>query len=313
EVRAMPKDYYDVLGVNKNADDKELKSAFRKLAKEYHPDANPGNPSAEEKFKEIGEAYEVLSDPDKRRAYDQFGHSFRNFSGAGGANPYGTGGATNFDDMPFGDIMDEIFGNARRGGSRRGNGNVRFDYGPFAGGGFDGTTGTEGRDIEHDVTISLREAYEGAVRYITKGGSRKKVSIPPGARTGTKVRLTGEGEPGRNGGKDGDLYLVVDVQGDDTFERDGDDLYVDVTIDAFTAMLGGSVRVPTMERDVKVKITSGTQSGTKLRLTGKGMPKLKQKNNFGNLYARIYITVPESLTDEQVELARQLRDSLDGS
>jgi len=303
----MPKDYYDVLGVNKNADDKELKSAYRKLAKRYHPDANPNDPEAETRFKEVSEAYDVLKDPEKRQAYDRFGHNFRNFTG-GGSNPYGGGAPNvNYDDMPFGDIFDSIFGNAQRGQGRRNSGNVRFEYGPFGGG---GGVGAEGRDIEHDVTISLREAYEGTTRYITKDGRRIKVTIPAGANDGTKVRLSGEGEPGRGGGKAGDLYLVVSLESDSIFERDGDDLYVDVPVDAFTAMLGGSAKVPTMERDVKVKIAPGTQSGLKLRLTGKGMPKLKKKDKHGNLYARIQVTVPENLTDEQRALAEQLRDSL---
>jgi curved DNA-binding protein len=299
----MPKDYYDVLGVSKSADDKELKSAYRKLAKQYHPDANPNDPGAEARFKEVSEAYDVLKDPEKRQAYDRFGHNFRNFTGNGG-NPYGAGPNVNYEDMPFGDIFDSIFGNAARGQGRRNSGNVRFEYGPFSGGGADG------RDIEHDVTISLREAYEGTTRYITKDGRRIKVNIPAGANDGTKVRLSGEGEPGRGGGKAGDLYLVVSLEEDNTFERDGDDLYVDVPVDAFTAMLGGSAKVPTMDREVKVKIAPGTQSGLKLRLTGKGMPKLKKSEKFGNLYARIQVTVPENLTEKQRALAEQLRTSL---
>jgi curved DNA-binding protein len=302
----MPKDYYDVLGVNRNADDKQLKQAFRKLAKKHHPDANPNDPQAEARFKEVSEAYEVLSHPEKRRAYDQFGHNFRNMNPGGNGNPFGgsPGGATrvDFDDIPFEDIFSSIFGNTRRGGQRTNGDNVRFDYGPFG--------ASQGQDIEHDVTISLREAYEGTTRYITKDGRRIKVSIPAGANNGTKVRLAGEGQPGPGGGKNGDLYLIVDIEPDKMFERDGDDLYTDVQVDAFTAMLGGSARVPTMERDVKVKIAPGTQSGVKLRLSGKGMPKLKQKGQYGNLYARIQITVPQHLTDQQRALVQQLRDSL---
>lgn len=297
----MAKDYYDVLGVSKNADQDELKRAYRKLAKKYHPDANKDDPTAEERFKEVNEAYNVLSDPDQRRAYDQFGPNFRNFSGgngAGGANPYGNVNV-NFEDVPFEDIFGSIFGNMGRRGASRGAGGV--DYGPFGG-------ATPGRDIEHEITISLREAYEGTTRYITKDGRRIKVNIPAGANNGTKVRLSGEGERGAGG--TGDLYLIVNVQPDATFERDGDDLYVDVQVDAFTAMLGGTAKVPTMERPVKVKIAPGSQSGLKLRLTGKGMPKLKHKGEHGNLYARVQLTVPDNLTDEQRRLVEQLRDAL---
>jgi curved DNA-binding protein len=300
----MARDYYDVLGVNRNADAKELKSAFRKLAKQHHPDANPDDPAAETRFKEVNEAYEVLSDPEKRRAYDQFGPNFQNFSGFNGTR--GNAANVNFEDVPFGDIFDSIFGNATRGQGRRGGGNTRFEYGPFG-----GNTSTAGRDIEHDITITLREAYEGTTRYITKDGRRIKVTIPAGANDGTKVRLSGEGEAGIGGGNPGDLYLITRVEGDNTFKRDADDLYVDVDVDAFTAMLGGSVRVPTMERDVKVKIAPGTQSGMKLRLSGKGMPRLKRKDEYGNLYAMVQITVPTSLTDEQLALVQQLKDSFE--
>jgi curved DNA-binding protein len=301
----MAKDYYNVLGVNKNADQDELKRAYRKLAKQYHPDANKDDPTAEERFKEVNEAYDVLKDPDQRRAYDQFGPNFRNFNGgngAGGANPYGQNVNVNFDDVPFEDIFGSIFGNMGRRGTTTNRGGGGFEYGPFGG------AAAPGRDIEHDITISLREAYEGTSRYITKDGRRIKVNIPAGANNGTKVRLSGEGERGAGG--TGDLYLIVNVQPDPTFERDGDDLYVEVQVDAITAMLGGTAKVPTMERPVKVKIAPGSQSGLKLRLTGKGMPKLKHKGEHGNLYARVQLTVPEKLTDEQRHLVEQLRDSL---
>ncbi len=299
----MAKDYYEVLGVSKSADQDELKRAYRKLAKKFHPDANKDDPSAEDRFKEVNEAYKVLSDPEQRRAYDQFGPNFRNFSGGngtGGANPYGNVNV-NFEDVPFEDIFGSIFGNVGRRGASRSSGSG-FEYGPFNG------AATPGRDIEHDITISLREAYEGTTRYITKDGRRIKVNIPAGANNGTKVRLSGEGERGAGG--TGDLYLIVNVQPDSTFERDGDDLYVEVQVDALTAMLGGTAKVLTMERPVKVKIAPGSQSGLKLRLTGKGMPKLKAKGEYGNLYARVQLTVPENLTDDQRRLVEQLRDSL---
>jgi curved DNA-binding protein len=297
------KDYYDVLGVGKNADEKEIKRAFRNLAKQYHPDANPDNPNAAEKFKEINEAYEVLSDPEKRQQYDRFGPNFQQYNNMrGGGNPYDNVNV-DFGDSPFGDLFETFFGGAARG--RRGSSNTRFEYGPFGG----TPANTRGQDIEHPVTISLQEAYEGTTRYITRDGQRVKVNIPAGAATGTKVRLAGQGEPGV-GGKPGDLYLLVEVQPDPTFERDGDDLYVDVKVDAFTAMLGGEAEVATMERPVRVKIPAGTQSGKRLRLTGKGMPRLKYKGQNGDLYARIAITVPTNLTRQQREMVEQLRDSL---
>lgn len=310
----MPKDYYDVLGISRDADDKEIKRAYRKLAKKYHPDANPNDSTAEDKFKEVNTAYEVLSDPEKRKQYDRFGADFERYGGMGnmgGQNPYGNQGNVRVEygdmgDVPFEDIFGSIFGNAgdRRGRTsrRRGSG-VEFDYGPFE-------TNVNGRDIEHNVSISLREAYEGTNRIITKDGRRVNVKIPAGAATGTKVRLAGEGGAAQGRGKAGDLYLIVDVADDPTFTREGDDLYVDVKVDAFTAMLGGTVEVPTMERPLNMKIPAGTQSGRKMRLSGKGMPNLKRKNQRGDLYAVVQITVPTDLNDKQRALAEQLRDSI---
>lgn len=301
------RDYYETLGVSRSADEKEIKKAFRKLAKQYHPDANPNDPSAEQKFKEINEAYEVLSDDDKRRAYDRFGHNYRNFTGAG--NPY-SGNPADAGETPFGDIFDSIFGGGMSGRGRRGNGGFRVEYGPFNSAGTSSAGASEvGKDIEHQVSISLREAFEGTTRVITKSGVRKTVKIPVGATTGTRVRIAGEGEPSPFGGRPGDLYLIVQVDADPQFERDGDDLSVEVKVDVFTAMLGGSVEVPTLARPVRVKIASGTQSGTKLRISGKGMPNLKDPSQFGNLYARVLITIPEHLTEPQREQVERLRDS----
>jgi curved DNA-binding protein len=306
----MAKDYYQTLGVDRDADQKEIKRAFRSLAKKHHPDANPDDPSAADRFKDINEAYEVLSDETKRQQYDRFGPDFAKYQQAGG-NPYGSGRVNvdfeNMNDIPFGDMFETFFGGSAQGRGRRGATNTRFDYGPFA------DFAAAGQDIEHQVSITLREAYDGTTRLITRDGRRMSVKIPRGARTGTKVRLPGEGEAGHGGGSSGDLYLVIDIQEDNTFERDGDDLYVDVDVDAFTAMLGGSAQVETMERPVKVKIPAGSQSGRKLRLSGRGMPHLKNPDDQGDLYARIVITVPDQLTDEQRELAQRLRDSLNSA
>lgn len=293
------RDYYNILGVNKNADEKEIKRAFRKLAKQYHPDANPNDPGAADKFKEINEAYEVLGDADKRKQYDRFGANFQQFNG--GQNPYGNVRVEydQVDDSVFGDIFDSFFGGGQRTGKRR----------TTSGFGYAGSM-TNGRDIEHNIRINLREAYEGTTRIITKDRRRVNVKIPAGAANGTKVRLAGEGEAPYGDGKYGDLYLIVEVEPDNTFERDGDDLYAEVKVDVFTAMLGGKVEVPTMTRPVTATIPAGTQSGQKLRLTGKGMPQLKNPNEHGNLYVRILVTVPTNLSQEQRALAQQLRDSL---
>ena len=297
----MARDYYDILGVKRDASEAEIKKAFRKKAKLYHPDANPDNPSAEGRFKELNEAYEVLKDSEKRPQYDRFGENWKNYQGVNGQqNPYGggAGGQSAYTDM--GDMFENIFG----GAGRRGAG--------FSGGGGRRRTNMQmaGQDIEQPVQISLQEAYDGTKRIITKNGREINVNIPRGATVGTKVRLAGEGHPGVAGGPAGNLYLIVDVANDRQFERKDDDLYVDVNVDVFTAMLGGEVEVPTMTRPVRMKIRGGTQSGQKLRLTGKGMPMLRSKNEFGNLYARVMITVPTNLSDDEKALVEELRDSL---
>jgi curved DNA-binding protein len=291
----MAKNYYDLLGVKKDATEKEIKQAFRKLAKKYHPDANP-DPQAEAKFKEINEAYEVLSDKTKRAQYDQFGavNPQWNVGGSNGQQVY-----TNTDMGDFSDIFESIFGGL--GGIGRGSRTQTREGGRVR--------RANGQDLEQAVTISLHEAYTGASRLVTRAGRTVKVNIPPGATDGTRVRLAGEGEPGVSGGQPGDLYLVIHVEPNDQFERRGDDLYTDVRVDVFTAMLGGEAEVPTLGRTIKLKIPAGTQSGRKFRLSGKGMPLLRDKEKFGDLYARVLITVPETLNADQRQLVEQLRDS----
>ena len=279
----MSRDYYQVLGVGRDASDDDIKRAFRQKAKQYHPDANPDNPVAEARFKEVSQAYEVLSDEDKRSAYNRFGENWQQAQGFDGQGPFG--GGMHYTDMS--DAFASFFGGQRSGNFPR-----------------------AGRDIEHAVTISLREAYAGTERIVHKAGREINVHIPKGASSGAKVRLAGEGEPGSNGGSPGHLYLVVHVSDDPQFERRGDDLHVAVKVDAFTAMLGGEVEAPTLSRSLRLKIQPGTQSGAKLRLAGQGMPKLRQGDATGDLYARVTITVPKELDAEQRALAEQLRDSL---
>ena len=291
----MSRDYYQVLGVPRDASDDQIKKAFRQKAKLHHPDANPDDAGAEARFKEVNEAYEVLSDDDKRAAYNQFGANWQQYQNINGRPPYGSRGDVPLSDMS--DIFETIFGGA--GGARAGGGfHTRADF-PRA-----------GRDIEQEVRISLREAYEGAQRIVSKQGRDITVRIPRGAATGAKVRLAGEGHPGYNGGSSGHLYLIVQVADDPKFERQDDDLYVDVKVDALTAMLGGEAEVPTLARPVRTRIRAGAQSGQRLRLTGKGMPKLRKENEYGDLYARVMITVPAQLNAEQRERAEALRDSL---
>lgn len=287
----MARDYYEILGVDRGADDKEIKRAFHRQAKQYHPDVNKHDPNAETRFKEINQAYEVLSDPERRQMYDRFGPDFENYrQGAGptGGGPY----AQTIDPSAFEDLMSSFFGGM---GGEAGFGQRRRRAQP-----------DKGRDIEHPVSVSLREAFEGTTRYITRGDRRVRADIPAGVTDGTRVRLRGEGEPGRT--TPGDLYLIVTVEPDMQFTRDGKDLTTEVKVDLFTAMLGGQVTVPLATGSAKMTIPPGTQSGRKFRLSGRGMPGGKGKA--GDLYARVLITVPETLTDEQRKLVEKLRDSL---
>jgi curved DNA-binding protein len=309
----MAKDYYKTLGVPKNASEQDIKKAFRKLAKQYHPDANPDDPTSEAKFKEINEAYDVLSDQEKRAQYDRFGPDFDRMKGFQG-QPGGPGGpftyteTVNMNDFDFNDLMESLFGGFGGGGARRRRtGGVNFTGAPSEA---DVRTNAKGQDIEQPVLVTLREAYEGTTRFITKGDRRIKADIPAGVTDGMKVRLSGEGMPGAVGGQAGDLYLVVKVEPDPQFERKGADLYTDVKVDMFTALLGGSVEVPTLDRSVKLNIPAGTQSGQKFRLSNKGMPMVRKKGQHGDLYARVMITVPKNLSDEQRRQFESLRSSL---
>ena len=309
-------DYYKLLGVPRTASQKDIKQAYRKLARQYHPDVNPGDTVSADKFKQINEAYEVLSDPDKRKKYDQLGPDWKRYEQAGGGfNPFGTGrtaggagGAGSPDMGDFADLFESIFGRNRGTGAGAGGrptGTSTADRNPF---GFD-TAASKGRDVESPVDITLREAYSGAKRVVTVDSDRFEVTIPAGVKTGSKVRVSGKG--GRGAGTSaprGDLFLIVNVLDDPQFQRDGEDLTVEVFVDLYTAVLGGEARVPTLDgKELIVTVPAGTSAGRKIRLRGKGMPRLKGEGR-GDLFARLEITVPQNLNDHQRDLFNQLRD-----
>lgn len=305
------RDYYNILGVKKGASEKEIKQAFRKLARQYHPDVNPNDKRAEERFKEINEAYQVLSDPDKRQKYDHLGADWQRWQQGGGSadgfdwSRWSTG-SPGYGEQDLGDLFGggsvsdffrQVFG---------GMGGYGAQQQPQRGRRYS-TRPRRGRDIVQEVEISLYEAYHGATRILDKDGRRLEIKIPAGARTGTKVRLAGEGSPGAMGGQSGHLYLRVKVAPDPRFERKGDDLYADVQLDLYTALLGGKVEVQTLSGPVTLTIRPETQNGMTIRLRGKGMPKLREKGEYGDMYAKIDVQLPTNLTPRQRELIEELR------
>lgn len=287
------KDYYKILGVDRNAGEKDIKQAYRRLARKYHPDVNPGDKQAEERFKDISEAYEILSDPDKRSKYDQFGQYWQQAAAGRGAGrpPGGEQGFGGFDfniggEGGFGDIFEMIFGEKMG----RQPGGVRRE--------------APGRDLDYELEVTLEEAFNGATKRLTLDGKRVEVKVPKGVRDGSRIRLAGQGAPGI-GGRRGDLFLVVKMRPHPRFERKGDDLYVDVEVLYTVGALGGEVQVPTMTGKASMKVPPGTSSGQVFRLGGQGMPRLTN-NGRGDLFARVRLTVPRTLSDRQRELLTEL-------
>ena len=356
---AGKRDYYDVLGVGRNADDAQIKKAYRRLAKKYHPDTNPGNAEAEKKFKEVTEAYNVLSDKEKKKLYDQFGHAAFDQSGAGGYGAYGNGPGPGFggaggarytysgpdgyrefhfeggdmgdmDDLfseMFGDIFSGRSGGRGSGASGRktnsgygsfgGNGNGGFGgmgrggmgHGGFGGGSFR----TKGSDLRADVTVSFEEAAFGCDKMIRlqdpsgagNGVQTLQVHIPAGIDSGKTVRLRGKGMPGANGGEAGDLLLNVTVGAKQGYERKGTDVYTTARIPYTTAVFGGETVVHTLYGDVICRIRRGTQSGTKIRLKGKGIVSMKDPSLRGDQYVTVQIDVPQNLSPEAEKKLRE--------
>lgn len=314
------KDYYKILGVDKKASQDEIKKAYRKLAVKYHPDKNPANKEAEEKFKEIGEANEVLSDPEKRKLYDQLGSNWKQYrdagydpSTAGGRARYSQGAPGGQYYYEFEGDPSEFFGDGSSGFSDFFE--SLFGRGTRQGKGFSGTGGFSGfgadipgNDLAGEITISLQEAYTGTERIIDLGGEKIKLKIKPGAYSGLKLRAKGKGEKGQ-GGKAGNLYITINVSPHPVYERKGNDLHMNMPVDLFTALLGGEMEIQTLSGRINMKIPEGTQNGKQFRLKGKGMP-VYGKSSYGDLYVKIQVNLPDKLTPEQKELVMKLRDSV---
>lgn len=291
----MPKDLYSILGVPKNASADDIKKAYRKLAVKWHPDKNPGDKAAEEKFKEANEAYEVLSDPEKRKKYDLYGENWNKvdesqFGGAGrqqhrqqsysdSQSPFGDAG-------DFSDIFENFFNSSGQGRKRS----------------------SRGQDLQAQTSITLEESFHGTSRIFELNNQKLRISLKPGSYDNLTIKLAGKGQPGKNG-QAGDLYITVNVLPHRLYTREGDDIHQKVNIDLFTAVLGGEKEIQTLSGTLKIKIPPGTQNGKTLRLKGKGMPVYDKTGKFGDLLLSIVVDIPEKLTDEQKDLFLKLQSS----
>jgi curved DNA-binding protein len=297
------KDYYKVLGVDRKASADEIKKAYRKLAMKYHPDRNPGDKQAEERFKEFNEAYQVLSDDEKRSRYDQLGSSYSDWQQRGAPGNFNWGdwttqqgqGATQvnindlFGDGMFSDFFRSIFGGGGGDPFRSGIPRSQQRMAP---------------QYQQQISISLKEAYQGTTRQLLVGERLMEVKIPAGARTGTKVRVHGVGAAGPNG-QPTDIYLVIDVANEPAYERDGNDLHSQVKVDIFTAILGGEAHIDTMSGKVVLTIPPGTQPEQVFRVAGRGMPQLRNPQVKGDLFVRIKVQIPRQLTSKQKKLLEE--------
>lgn len=298
-------DYYKVLGVGKNASAEDIKKAYRKLARKLHPDLNPNDQEAQKKFQELNEANEVLSDPDKRAKYDKYGENWkhgeeyekaqqqyqgqqqRQWADRGGQTFYTEG---DFSDEDFSDFFHSMFGSgfSHRSGGR--GGHARF----------------KGGDYQAESRLTLRQAMHTHRQTLSVDGKNVRITVPAGIADGQKIKLAGYGQPGVNGGPNGDLYITFKIEEDPVFKRLGDDLYTDASIDLYTAVLGGEAAVNTIDGQVKMTVKPGTQPGAKLRLKGKGFPVYKKEGRFGDLYVTLKVQLPEHLSAREKELFTEL-------
>jgi len=292
-------DYYSLLGVDKNASTDDIKKAYRRLARKYHPDVNPNDERAKQRFQEINEANEVLSDPEKRRKYDQYGQHWQQNESPDGGQGWGgrarNGNASDrhtyyeytgsFDEGEFSDFFESLFG-TRAGGGRR--------------------TVFKGQDYHAELEMTLEEAYHTHQRTFTVNGKNVRITVHAGIADGQTIKLAGWGAAGMNGGPHGDLYITLHIAPHPKWKRRENDLFRTVEVDLYTAVLGGEIQIDTLGGPVKIKIRPGTQNGAKVRLKGKGFPVYKKEGQYGDLYVTLSVKLPTHLTSKQRELFRQL-------
>ncbi|WP_194850470.1 DnaJ C-terminal domain-containing protein [Nonlabens antarcticus] len=289
------KDYYKVLGVSNTATVKEIKTAYRKLARKYHPDLNPDNKDAEQKFKEINEANEVLSDPENRKKHDQYSQDWNNarsYNQSDNRSSQRTSGSSaqqGFSQSEYDDFINSMFGG---GGSSFNQGrNPRF----------------KGQDFNAELNLTLKDVYTSQQQVLTVNGSKIRLTIPAGVDNGQVIKISGKGGSGRNGGPKGDLYIKFNIANDAFFKREGNNLYSNVDLDLYTSILGGEITVDTFDGQVKLKIKPGIENESKVKLKGKGFPVYKKENQHGDLIITYHIKIPTNLTDREKELFTELQ------
>jgi len=302
-------DYYQVLGVDKKASDKDIKNAYRKLARKYHPDLNPNDAEAHKKFQQLNEANEVLSDAEKRKKYDQYGENWKHGEeyeqarqqqsrGGGAGGGFDTsqfGGFEGFGSDDFSDFFQSMFGGAGGAGARGGR---QAKY--------------RGQDYNAELRLGLKEAAETHKQTLTVNGKNIRITIPAGVENGQTIKIAGHGGAGVNGGPAGDLYITFVVADDPRFKRQGSDLFANAPLDIYTAILGGEVTIDTLDSKVKIKVKPETQNGTKVKLKGKGLPVYKKEGQFGDLYITYDLQIPTNLTDKQKMLFEELKAEAKG-
>jgi len=293
-------DYYKILGLDKTASPKDVKNAYRKLARKYHPDLNPNNQDAKANFQKINEANEVLSDPEKRKKYDQYGNDwqhaeefekqkqYQSQSQSSGSGRSGFSGSSQQGD--FSDFFESMFGGGAGTGAGRGR-----------------QTKYRGEDYTTEIHLDLIEAYKSHKQTLTVNGNNIRITIPAGVENGQIIKISGHGGPGVNGGPNGDLYITFTVTNNPTIKRLGNNLYCNVELDLYTAVLGGEITIDTLDGKVKLKVKPETQQGTKVNLKGKGFPVYKQEGQFGDLQITYSIRIPTNLTEKQKKLFEELR------
>lgn len=294
-------DYYKVLGVSKNATEKDIKKAYRKMARKYHPDVNPNDVEAEKKFKEINEANEVLGNAENRKKYDQYGKDWMHAetfekAKAQQQSSRGSGGQSYEQDFGGGDFSDFF--------------ESMFGGGGFSQGGYTSNRGQQvryrGQDLNAELRLQLRDVYTTQKQTLTVNGKNIRITIPAGIENGQTIKISGHGGPGRNGGPKGDLYLTFVIDNNTAFKRDGNDLYKTVDLDLYTAILGGEITVDTFDGKAKLKVKPETQSNTKVKLKGKGFPVYKKEGQFGDLFITYNVKTPTNLSDQEKALFKQL-------